>query len=102
MIKKILLLEDDPPMREIVAQTASKLGYKVLSAASWLEARDKLEQEPVDALIVDVSFDHGSGVRAVGYFEAKYGDSKVLVITGGVRDQGPRINWAKTITAWAA
>jgi DNA-binding response OmpR family regulator len=102
MIKKILLLEDDPQMRDIVAQTTSKLGYEVLSAATWLEAREKLEHEPVDALIVDVSFDHGAGVRALGYFEAKYGDSKALVITRSVKDEGPHIDWAKTITAWAA
>src|SRR5262245_58006865 len=102
MAKRILVLEDDVEVREVITETASRLGFDVISENSWIEARERLDKEPVDALIVDASFDHGSGVRALGFFEAKYGDAKALVITRSVKEQGPRIDWAKTITAWAA
>ena len=102
MVRKILLLENDPGMSEAVAKAASGLGYEIMTAETFLEAKTKMEQEQVDALIVDASFDNGAGARALGYFEGKFGDSKALVITKSVRDQGPRINWANAITRWAS
>ena len=102
MAKKILLLEEETPIREVVTSAASRLGYDVLSPGSFVEAKEVMEHEPVDALIVDLAFDHGVGLRALGFFEARFGDSKALIISGSVKEQHPRIDWARALTAWAA
>lgn len=98
--RRLLLLEDEKPLGELVTHIASKLGYKVISPESFQEAKHIMESQSIDALIVDLAFDHSSGLRALGYFEAKFNNSKALIISKSVKDEGPKIDWAKALNDW--
>ena len=102
MVKRLLLLENEDPLRETVSQTAAQFGFVIVTPANFEDAKEIMEREPIDALIVDLAFDNHCGLRALGYFEAKYTEAKALIISGSVKEQGPRINWARAIDAWAA
>jgi len=77
----ILLVEDDPGLREMAANLLGRLGYKVLSAANGLEAL-KLKQQygagHVDLLFTDVVMPHMSGKELADRMHSLYPRTKIL------------------------
>ena len=54
MAKRILVVDDDPDLREATEIILSGAGYEVSLAASAAEATAKLQTEPVDLIVLDV------------------------------------------------
>ena len=54
MNERLLLVEDDPSIREIAAIGLSGSGYRVTSATDGREALDRIRAEAFDAVILDV------------------------------------------------
>jgi DNA-binding response OmpR family regulator len=51
---RILLVEDDPSIREITAMGLAAAGYEVVAAADGREAVERFRSEAVDAIVLDV------------------------------------------------
>jgi two-component system cell cycle sensor histidine kinase/response regulator CckA len=77
----ILLVEDDPALREMAATLLRRLGYTVLAAADGLEALS-LKQERstghIDLLFTDVVMPHMSGRELADRVRALYPHTKIL------------------------
>jgi len=77
----ILLVEDDPALREMAAILLRRLGYTVLTAANGLEALS-LKQERgtghIDLLFTDVVMPHMSGKELADRVQALYPQTKIL------------------------
>jgi PAS domain S-box-containing protein len=77
----ILLVEDDPALREMAATLLRRLGYTVLAAANGLEALG-LKQERstghIDLLFTDVVMPHMSGKELADRVRALYPHTKIL------------------------
>jgi PAS domain S-box-containing protein len=77
----ILLVEDDPALREMAATLLRRLGYTVLAAANGLEALN-LKQERttghIDLLFTDVVMPHMSGRELADRVRALYPHTKIL------------------------
>ena len=54
MEKKILVVDDDAMVRRMAKMFLGKAGYQVLEADSGAEALDRLQQEQVDLILLDV------------------------------------------------
>jgi len=54
MVKKILVVEDDPVALRLVEYTLGQGGYQVVTAANGLEGMRKARQENPDLIILDV------------------------------------------------
>jgi DNA-binding response OmpR family regulator len=52
--KTILLVEDEAEIRLIYAEILVDAGYKVIQAANGTIAKEKIQNEPWDALLLDV------------------------------------------------
>src|SRR5690606_28754216 len=52
---RILLIDDEPRVREALKVLLARVGAEVLAAGSAAEARDVLERSPADVLICDIS-----------------------------------------------
>ncbi|MCB0586829.1 MAG: response regulator [Phaeodactylibacter sp.] len=52
--KTILVAEDDLSMRKLLREELQEAGYHVVEAANGLEALDKLKQERIDLVILDI------------------------------------------------
>ncbi|GHS89039.1 two-component response regulator [Campylobacterota bacterium] len=58
---KLLLLEDDPQLHEIIKEHLEDCGYKVFGAANANDAADLLYENPCDLLLLDVKLPGESG-----------------------------------------
>jgi PAS domain S-box-containing protein len=77
----ILLVEDDPALREMAAELLGRLGYTILSAANGLEALNVTHQHAtghIDILFTDVVMPHMSGKELSDRIQALYPRTKIL------------------------
>jgi two-component system, cell cycle sensor histidine kinase and response regulator CckA len=77
----ILLVEDDPALREMAATLLRRLGYTVLPAANGIEALNLKQQRDVghiDLLFTDVVMPHMSGKELSERVQALYPHTRVL------------------------
>jgi signal transduction histidine kinase/ActR/RegA family two-component response regulator len=79
--ESILLVEDDPALREMAATLLGRLGYTMLSAANGVEALSLLKQRGaghIDLLFTDIVMPHMSGQELAGRVRALYPYTRVL------------------------
>jgi two-component system, cell cycle sensor histidine kinase and response regulator CckA len=77
----ILLVEDDPALREMAATLLRRLGYNVLSAANGIEALSLKQQHGVghiDLLFTDVVMPHMSGKELSDRVLASHPHTRIL------------------------
>jgi two-component system cell cycle sensor histidine kinase/response regulator CckA len=77
----ILLVEDDPALREMAATLLRRLGYTVLPAANGIEALNLKQQRGighVDLLFTDVVMPHMSGKELSERIRASCPDTRIL------------------------
>jgi CheY-like chemotaxis protein len=77
----ILLVEDDPALREMVAILLRRLGYTVLAAANGSEALSLKQQRDsghVDLLFTDVVMPHMSGKELADRVQALHPHTRIL------------------------
>ena len=75
---RILVVDDERSMRELLAIVLRREGYEVLLAENGRAAIDLLEREPVDLLISDIKMPDLSGVEVLR--AAKHIDQDILGI----------------------
>jgi two-component system cell cycle sensor histidine kinase/response regulator CckA len=81
----ILLVEDDPALREMAATLLRRLGYTVLPAADGIEALSMKQQRDVghiDVLFTDVVMPHMSGKELSERMKALYPQTRILFTSG--------------------
>lgn len=82
--KTILIVEDQPDVRELAVQYAKTLGYDVLDAEDGPKALALIEQHPeIDLLFTDYQLPGGhSGLDLANHFSTVRPDAKVLISSG--------------------
>ena len=63
MSKKILTVDDSPSVRKMVEFSLKSKGYAMGAAGDGLEALELLDQEPYDAIILDVNMPRMNGLE---------------------------------------
>jgi signal transduction histidine kinase len=96
----ILLVEDDPALREMAATLLRRLGYTVLAAANGIEALSLKQQRDtghIDLLFTDVVMPHMSGKELSERVRMLFPQTKILftsaytenaIVLQGVLNQG--------------
>ena len=80
-VETILLVEDDPSLREMAATLLTRLGYTVLKAGDGLEALNIKHQQAaahVDLVFTDVVMPAMSGKELADRFRSLYPKTKIL------------------------
>jgi DNA-binding response OmpR family regulator len=86
--QRILIVEDDEPLRRMVRHALTLAQYDVQEAGDGLAALRLLDTDPPDAVILDLGLPiiSGHAVRAEIAAHAHTRDIPVIVITGGAGD----------------
>ena len=78
---RILVVDDEPDLREIYALTLIREGWEVAEAASVGEARAQLAQQSFDVAIVDMRLPDGEGLDLLGWLAAQRRGERVIMAT---------------------
>ena len=85
----ILLVEDDPDIRELVAYKLTRGGFQVVEAADGFAALQAARTRPPDAVILDMGLPRLSGIEVSRELRAAPATAAVpiIMLTGAVRLQ---------------
>ncbi len=80
--RNVLLVDDEPDVREIAADLLSDAGYQVRAAAGAAEALALLATAPADVLVLDLAMPGISGAELARQVRALHPGLPVLFLTG--------------------
>jgi CheY-like chemotaxis protein len=81
----VLIVDDEPVNRLVLAKMVEHLGSQCMEAASGPEALDLLNRSPVDLVLMDIQMPQMSGIQAVEQLRAGPGPNRqapVVAVTG--------------------
>lgn len=85
---KILLVEDEPSLRELVADALVDFGHEPTVAENGVVALRLLENERFEVVVTDISMPEGiSGLDLAERVISMYPESKVILVSGHARAQ---------------
>jgi DNA-binding NtrC family response regulator len=79
---KILVVEDEAMMRNLLLKILESEGYKVVLASSAQEALEKLDQDKFDLMLSDVKMPGMNGFELLEKVKSRWADMAVIVMTG--------------------
>lgn len=87
--KKILVVDDEPDVRNFLAACIEDCGFQVETAVDGLDALDKLEKVDPDLMTLDMVMPRQSGVRTLRAIREtkRWADLPVIVITAHANDE---------------
>ena len=85
MTHRILLVEDDPDVREVLACVLTNDGHTVVTANDGNGGLRVLEAETVDLIVTDVIMPDMEGIQFLRLLRRMPTRPKVIVISGGGR-----------------
>ena len=83
-LETILLVEDEPPVRQLFATALSRAGYRVLEARNGQEALLVFEKHSgkIQLLLTDMRMPYMGGGELARQLRAKHPELKLLCISG--------------------
>ena len=86
--KKILIVEDETSLRELLTKILGLEGFKVFSAATVKEGIDVLKNEDIYLVITDVMLPDENGIEFTKSIKSDFPSTEVIVMTafGNVKD----------------
>jgi two-component system response regulator PilR (NtrC family) len=78
---RVLVVDDEPDIRELLELTLIKMGLAVVSAGTIAEAKEHLKSERFDLCLTDMRLPDGEGLELVRHISELPGDLPVAVIT---------------------
>ena len=82
LIPHILVVDDEPLLRDLIVRFYSTIGYTAVAVASGEEALEQLAQGNIDVVVTDIQLPGMNGTELVAKMKEHYPDVPVMVITG--------------------
>ena len=84
MSTEILIIDDNPDIRNILNDLISDAGYKTRIAANYNQALLEIDKKLPDVAIIDVKLDKGDndGIELLAHIKKKNKDIPVIIISG--------------------
>jgi len=80
--KSILIVDDDPSIRDSLKMVLTERGFKTLTAQSFAEATAILSHARFDLVLTDLCLGDGSGVDVITHSKNMSPETEVILMTG--------------------
>lgn len=84
---RILIVEDDAVLREVMMRSLVQAGHRVDAAATAADASHLWQVQPYDAVLLDLNLPDGSGLGVLREARARHDRTPVLVLTARNRTE---------------
>ncbi len=79
---RILVVDDDPGVREYLEAVISRWGYSVSAVAAAEPAFHQLDEMPPDLIVLDLLMPGMNGIEALHRFKQRLPDVPVVMVSG--------------------
>jgi len=79
---RVLVVDDEEPIRDIMRRALRREGYRVTCAASGGDALECMQRETPDVVLLDLKLPGMSGPDVLKQIRMSYGDLPVIIVTG--------------------
>ena len=79
---KLLTIEDDPSLRQLLAQDLQERGYQVFQADNGAAGIEVFNRERPDCVLLDLGLPGMSGIDVLGVLTVEAPDTPVIVVSG--------------------
>jgi len=83
--KRVLVIDDEDMIRDIIKTVLSEAGYQVAGAANGMEGLKILGSQPVDLIITDILMPEKEGIATIIEARKSHPNIKIIAISGGGR-----------------
>ena len=80
---RILIVEDDTQMREMLKQMLTREGYEVADAPDGKVALKLFREKPADIVITDLIMPEKEGIETIRELRRDFPELKIIAIPGG-------------------
>lgn len=80
---RILVVEDEEPMRRIIADLLSEHGHQCKTAKNGIDALHQFNRNGFDAVITDIGMPQMDGIALTRELSSLYPDLPIMIMTGG-------------------
>lgn len=87
---RILIVEDDVQLREMLKQVLELQNYEVVESNDGEDAIQVLKQSPFDLVITDIIMPQKDGTGLIMEIRKSYPDLQIIAISGGARHIDPQ------------
>lgn len=81
MVKHVLIVDDEPDIRELLEITLSRMQLETSAAANVVDAKDILANQAIDLCLTDMRLPDGDGIDLVTHIQQSFPSIPVAVIT---------------------
>ena len=82
---RILVIDDDEQMRDLLQQAMQWAGFEVIVAENGRLGQQCFEAQPTDLIITDLIMPEQEGLETISVVKERYPDVKIIAISGGGR-----------------
>ncbi len=90
----ILLVEDDKNQRLLYEQELGLEGYKIVTATDGKEALEKVQEQPLDLIIMDINMPRMNGIETMGKVLSKNKEIPIIINTAYSSYKDSFMSWA--------
>jgi len=82
MKKHILIVDDEPEIRELLGQFLGGSGYRVSAVPTAVEAQRLVAKDPPQLVISDLQLEDSDGLDMINQLKATLPDTPMVLLTG--------------------
>jgi len=89
-MSRILVIDDEPQMRDMLSQTLERAGHEVIEAINGQQGIEFFKKSPTELIITDLIMPGKDGMETIIELKREFPDVKIIAISGGSREMDPR------------
>lgn len=82
---RILIIDDEEPVRTMLRQMLERAGHEVVEASDGDEGLALYRSAPTDLIITDILMPKKGGLAAIAEFRREFPGSRIVAVSGGGR-----------------
>jgi signal transduction histidine kinase len=79
---RVLVIDDEPGLRQMLLFSLQKRGYEVACAANGAEALTLAAEKPIDVAVCDVMMPGQNGIEVLSILKSRYPTMEIIIATG--------------------
>src|SRR5215469_8931676 len=81
--RRVLLVEDDEPLRRALSRFLTQNGYEVAQAPNGVLALQHMQQQPAEVVVTDMLMPEMDGVETILALRRAYPGVRIIAMSGG-------------------